>query len=204
MADQPSLPTPRIPRLGAGSLSSGYASDAASVSIVGTDGRSDAPPVAGGRFRDVLGRFPTGVTVVTSAGPHGWHAVTVNSFASLSLQPPLVLVCLSSQGRSTGLITANGVFAVNILSERQVGLARRFARSERGGGRAAFADVAYRERATGCPVLAGVAGFVDCAVAATHQAGDHTIIVGQVRALGADESVRPLVFHRGRYASLPG
>ncbi len=149
-----------------------------------------------------MATFPTGVTIVTSITPHGPYGVTVNAFTSVSQQPPLVLVCLSTAARSRGVLACSGVFAVNILSDGQTELAQRFARTGRPSGATAFAGIGYHTLRSGSPILHGVTGYLDCALAGMHDAGDHTIIVGEVLALGSGPPVRPLVFHRSGYVRL--
>ena len=154
------------------------------------------------QLRDVMGEFVTGVTVVTYIGPDGPHGVTVNAFSGLSLDPPLVLVCLSSQARSIGFIAASRVFAVNILSDRQAGLARRFARPGRPAGPDALSGTRYRTLVTGSPILEGTVTFLECALSGTCAAGDHMILLGDVLAIGTNGESSPLLFHRGAYCDL--
>jgi 3-hydroxy-9,10-secoandrosta-1,3,5(10)-triene-9,17-dione monooxygenase reductase component len=153
-------------------------------------------------LRTALGEFPTGVTVVTSAGGAGSCGVTVNSFTSLSLDPPLVMVCLSARSSSAFAIARNRVFAVNVLSAHQEALGRRFASGGRPRGRAAFTGVPYRIEATGSPILDGVACWLDCRLEAVHAGGDHVIAIGLVLEFGSAGAGEPLVFHAGRYCGL--
>ena len=155
-----------------------------------------------GELRRVLSAFATGVTIVTTRGPAGDHGMTANAFSSVSLDPPLVLVCIAQHSSGRAAIAGNGVFAVNVLAAEQEGLSRRFASRERPRGAATFAGVDHRGESTGSPIIAGVAAYLDCRLQGTHRAGDHVILVGSVERLGRDESAAPLLFHGGRYREL--
>ena len=146
-------------------------------------------------FRRVLGHFTTGVTVLTTRRPGGDPAgLTANAFASLSLQPPLVVVCVDRTADTHDLIAASRFFAVNVLADGQERVSRRFAED----GDRKFDGIAWREEATGAPVLDDVLAWVDCRVSAAHDGGDHTIYIGEVVAGDAREGV-PLLFYRGGY-----
>jgi 3-hydroxy-9,10-secoandrosta-1,3,5(10)-triene-9,17-dione monooxygenase reductase component len=163
----------------------------------------DGAAQAARRFRDVLGAFASGVTVVTTSGDRvPAHGTTVSAFASLSLDPPLVLVCLSSTSRARALLEQAGAFTVNVLSAGQAGLSRRFAAADRPSGEALFDGVLVRAGATGCPVLVGAAAHVDCRVVVLHEGGDHVVVVGEVVGVAHDEEQLPLLVHRGRYRLL--
>ncbi|MBI2323673.1 MAG: flavin reductase [Chloroflexi bacterium] len=154
--------------------------------------------VAPDDLRRVAGRFPTGVAVVTTTHEGRPCGLTVNSFASVSLDPPLVLVCVSQAARAFKCIDAEGRFTVNVLAEGQDALARLFASTVSDK----FADVAHRPSPHGDPVLDGVHAWFDCEVVARHGGGrTHTIYVARVTAL-AEGSGRPLVFHGGKYGGL--
>lgn len=150
-------------------------------------------------FRDALGHFATGVTVVTSQGASHPYGMTANAFASVSLEPPLVLVCVVKGTEGEMSIRENGVFAVNVLGADQEAVSRYFADSSRPRGWATFERIAHERAVTGSPVLDGVAACFDCGLVATHEAGDHVIFIGEVRAIGLDPDVSPLLFHLGRY-----
>ena len=154
-------------------------------------------------LRRALSAFATGVTIVTTRGPAGDHGMTANAFSSVSLDPPLVLVCVARDSSGRTVIAGNGVFAVNVLAAEQEELSRRFARRERPRGTATFTGVEHRAESTGSPVILGAAAYLDCRLQATHQAGDHVILVGSVERLGRDEAAAPLLFHGGRYRELP-
>jgi len=147
-------------------------------------------------FRDVMGHFATGVTVVASRRPDGApYGLTVNSVASVSLQPLLVLVCLDREAVSHDWIVEGGVFAISVLSSRDEALARRFSAGERAQR---FQDLPHRVAATGSPVLEEALAWLDCEIRDIHVAGDHSIVVGEVVACGCGEG-GPLVFYGGDY-----
>jgi 3-hydroxy-9,10-secoandrosta-1,3,5(10)-triene-9,17-dione monooxygenase reductase component len=159
-------------------------------------------PFTGRDFRDVLGSFASGVTVITTDGAAGPYALTANAFSSLSLDPPLVLVCVAKSGRAIERLTGNGVFAVNILSGDQVAMSQYFASRDRARDASMLSDIAHRVGASQAAILDGVVGYVDCRLAASHDAGDHVILVGEVLDLGKSEAGRPLVFYQGKYREL--
>ncbi len=156
-------------------------------------------PLGQERFRQVMGHYPTGVTVVTALDPDGAPVgLTANSVTSVSLDPPLVLVCVSQESASLRAILANGAFAVNILGAGAASTAVRFAEEEHANR---FADVAIADGGGRGPVLDGVVAWVTCDLYRTFEAGDHLILVGEVNdgeAAGGD----PLVFFRSRYRDL--
>ncbi|GHB42395.1 monooxygenase [Streptomyces xanthochromogenes] len=153
-------------------------------------------PVDPGEFRRVLGGFASGVTVITAedvAGPTGFAC---QSFASLSLDPPLVAFMVARTSTTWPRIARAGVFCVNVLGAEQGSLCRGFAVS----GADKFAGVAYDAApATGSPRLDGVPAWIDCRIHTVHTGGDHLIVVGRVEALGATDDADPLLFHRGRF-----
>jgi flavin reductase (DIM6/NTAB) family NADH-FMN oxidoreductase RutF len=150
-------------------------------------------------FRSALGAFATGVTVITSQAGDQPYGMTANAFSSLSLDPPLVLVCVKGGTDGCRTIQENGVFAVNVLSADQEPISRYFSSKERPKGRDAFREISHRSGRSGSPILDGVAAYIDCRVTAQHPAGDHVIFIGEVQALGVDAAVRPLLFHHGAY-----
>ena len=154
-------------------------------------------------FRAAMSGFPTGVTVVTVASPDGGrYGMTVNAFASVSLEPPLVLICLAGTGRGHELIRDAGVFSVNVLGEEQDDLSRWFADRRRPMDSTMFAGVAVQLGATGCPVLIDAAASFDCCVHRVVEAGDHVVVLGRVVALRHRPERAPLVFHGGSYRSV--
>ncbi len=139
-------------------------------------------------FRQVLGHFATGVTVVTTNNQGKIGGLTVNAFCSVSLDPPLVLVCVDMQSNTLQLIREGKNFAVNILADEQEHLSRCFAvpsveRYEN------FCHAGYTTAATGAPVLDGTLAFVDARVVAEYPGGDHIIFLGQVEAIGTSTHV---------------
>jgi flavin reductase (DIM6/NTAB) family NADH-FMN oxidoreductase RutF len=159
---------------------------------------------SGSDFRRALGAFATGVTVITTHGPGEEYGMTANAFSSVSLDPPLVLVCVKSGTAGSESIARNGVFAVNVLGAEQEALSRYFASKDRPRGAAAFSEVPHATAVTGSPILDGAVCHLDCRLTASHEAGDHVIFVGEVIALGVDPEARPLLFHGGQYHLLPG
>ncbi len=147
-------------------------------------------------MRTVLGHFPSGVTIVTGTTSDGPAGFTCQSFSSLSLDPPLVLVLPGRNSTSWPGIEATGRFCVNVLAEDQGELSTTFARS----GSDKFAGVEWVASDLGSPILAGATAWIDCTLHAVHDGGDHLIVVGAVHDLGAAEESAPLVFHRGAYA----
>ncbi|MGW7196260.1 flavin reductase family protein [Streptomyces chryseus] len=163
-------------------------------------GADERPPVDPAGFRAVLGHFATGVTVVTappgSDAPAGPAGFACQSFASLSLDPPLVTFMVARTSTTWPRIARAGVFCVNILGADQGDLCRGFAVS----GADKFAGVGYAPApVTGSPLLDSVPAWIDCRVQAVHTGGDHLIVVGRVEALGGSDDGEPLLFHRGRF-----
>jgi 3-hydroxy-9,10-secoandrosta-1,3,5(10)-triene-9,17-dione monooxygenase reductase component len=154
------------------------------------------------RFREVLGRYCSGVTVVTSLGPDGEPVgMTCQSFSSVSLDPPLVMFIPARTSRAWPVMRAAGHFCVNFLADGQEALSDVMA--SRGVDK--FAGLSWSPTKTGSPLLEGVLGHVDCTVHAVHEAGDHDIVVGRVEDLdlGADGgSGDPLLYFRGSYRTL--
>ncbi|MFD3790632.1 flavin reductase family protein [Streptomyces cyaneofuscatus] len=147
-----------------------------------------------GELRRVLGHFASGVTVVTARDADGPAGFACQSFASLSLDPPLVAFMVARTSTTWPRIARAGAFCVNILGAGQGALCRGFAVS----GADKFAGVAYEDApATGSPLLGSVPAWVDCRVHAVHTGGDHLVVVGRVEALGAAAEGEPLLFHRG-------
>jgi 3-hydroxy-9,10-secoandrosta-1,3,5(10)-triene-9,17-dione monooxygenase reductase component len=148
-----------------------------------------------GRFRHVLGHFPTGVTVVTATLDGSPQGLTIGSFTSVSLEPPLVLFCAAKSSSTWEKMQPLESFAANILGEDDEELCRLFA--TKGADR--FRHLAWSEYRTGSPVIHGALAFVDCRTEATYDAGDHVIIVGRVMELGYATEGKPLLFYRGGY-----
>ena len=150
-------------------------------------------------FRRVMGHFTTGVTLVTSRGPGDDPCgLTANAFSSVSLDPPLVLVCLDRTSETFGQLVEREAFAVSVLGAEDRALARRFSEGDRGSR---FAGLEVRREVTGSPVVERALAWVDCRLRDVHRAGDHSIVVGEVVACGAREG-RPLLFFRGAYEEI--
>ncbi|MEU3656299.1 flavin reductase family protein [Streptomyces sp. NPDC032161] len=166
-------------------------------------------PVDPAEFRRVLGHFASGVTIVTAhdpgdggGAPEGPAGFACQSFASLSLDPPLVAFMVARTSTTWPRIARAGAFCVNVLGAGQEALCRSFAVS----GADKFAGVAYEPApVTGSPLLGGVPAWIDCRIHAVHTGGDHLIVVGRVEALGAMATTdsadggSPLLFHRGKF-----
>ena len=153
------------------------------------------PMVEESRFREVMSRLVTGVALVTGRLDGSVHGLTVNAVSSVSLEPPLVLVCLDRSGTSHDPIIASGAFAVSVLASGQEELALRFSR---GTHRERFNGIEFRAGASGSPVLPDALAWLDCSIRAVHPAGDHSIVVGEVLRCGAGDG-DPLVFFRSEY-----
>ncbi|MGA9768423.1 MAG: flavin reductase family protein [Blastocatellia bacterium] len=149
-------------------------------------------------FRSALGRFASGVTVVTTTSkddkPSG---ITVSAFSSVSLEPPLILVCIDKRASVHDLFEKGHHFAVNILAEDQEILSRRFASKEPDR----FSGTGYTEGETGAPILTGALASIECRVVHAYPGGDHTIIVGEVERLDVNDG-KPLAYFRGGYVQL--
>lgn len=151
-------------------------------------------------FRDVWGRFATGVSLVTTIESTGAvHGLTANGIASVSLDPLLVLVCVSLTANSHPLIESTGRFAINILSQDQEDIARYYSQPiERRTGEV---KASYTSSDNGSPLLHGALGYLDCRVVRAHREGDHTIFIGEVDGIGVS-SGQPLLFFGGTFVSL--
>lgn len=156
------------------------------------------PDVDARALRTVLGRFATGVTIVTCVDAVGERVgLTANSFSALSLEPPLVLWSLRLTSPNLPAFRAASHFAINILSESQVDLSRRFAQSVPDK----FGQGQWSEGLGGAPVLGGAAAVVECERQAEHAAGDHVLFIGRVQRC-VDLATPPLLFHGGHYHTL--
>ncbi len=150
-------------------------------------------------LRNVFGHFATGVTVITTQDKSGAPSgLTANAFTSLSLDPPLVLICVDKKAQCYSCFEESKLFAVNFLGEEQEKIARRFATK----GAEKFSGIPWHRGNNGLPLLDGAIGYIECKIVQGHDGGDHTIYVGEV--LGASASgERPLLFFKGRYRRLP-
>lgn len=157
-------------------------------------------PVDTRQFRDVLGHFPTGVTVVTGVDAQGTpHGITIGSFVSVSLDPPLVGFFPGKNSRSWPAIAQSGSFCVNLLAAGQDELCWRFAKEPAEGEDSKFTGVTWTRSASGSPVLPGVIGWIDCTVESVSEAGDHWFVMGRVVGLAHEADVSDaMVFFRGK------
>lgn len=143
-------------------------------------------------YRQVMGHFPTGVVVIASPGPVG---TAIGSFASLSLEPPLVTFSITKTSSSWPKIRETGVFCASVLAEDQEHVSRAFAQS----GADKFAGLGYKPMGTGSPRIDDCVAWTDCDIADVFDGGDHEIVVGTIRELGIERETKPLVFFRGGY-----
>ena len=152
-------------------------------------------------FRDTLGRMPTGVTVITTTARDGeMHGVTIGSFSSLSLEPPLVLFCLDKDANCRQAFLDSTHFAVNVLAEDQSSLSSIFATKN---APRPWHDLDYSlGEASGAPLMAGAVAQIECATEAIHDGGDHDILIGRAKTLATDGAGRPLIFFAGGYRRL--
>ena len=154
-------------------------------------------------FRQVLGRFATGVTVVTVAQGGMKHGMTANAFSSVSLNPPLILVSVDKRAEMHGLLLKSDAFCVNILPEHHREWSDWWAgKAPKEGDQ--FVDIPHTVKATGSPVLDGCVGYIDCKVWARYEGGDHTLFIGEVQEAAVNDSpdVKPLVFFASKYRRL--
>lgn len=147
------------------------------------------------QFRNAMGKFATGVTVISTRVGEDVHGMTANAFMSVSLEPPLVVVSIDERASMLGKIAESKTFAVNILAEDQQYLSQHFA------GKPDSSNVIPWEQLEGYPVLGGVVAQIVCDVVATHVEGDHTLYIGQVKALQLEDR-KPLIFFNGQYSKL--
>ncbi len=153
-------------------------------------------------FRRVMGSFPTGITVITAeCEPGRVHGMTANSFTSVSLDPPLILVCVDRNARLLSYLRAQRRFGVSILKTTQQAFSEYFAGPRQDLAEEVRLGIRFMWTQTGIPLLEDALAHVACSLAAEHPAGDHTIFVGEVQSLELHEG-QPLVYHRGRYRSL--
>jgi flavin reductase (DIM6/NTAB) family NADH-FMN oxidoreductase RutF len=149
------------------------------------------------QLRDCLGRFATGVTVVTCRGSKGPCGITANSFSSVSLEPPLVLWNIAKVTNSLRAYLEAEHFAINVLGAEQRALAEHFAQSDH----TVFNGVEYDRSANDVPLLPGAVATFECRTHQTHDCGDHYIVIGAVEKFSSNDN-EPLLFHNGRYARL--
>jgi flavin reductase (DIM6/NTAB) family NADH-FMN oxidoreductase RutF len=155
------------------------------------------------QLRHALGHFTTGVTVVTTVGLGGEPVgTTASAVSALSLDPPLVLVCLARTSETLAELSTHRRFAVNVLAEDQRHISENFARS---GEQAVWDEIDHRTGPGGAPRLEGALAVLDCELEQSVPGGDHEIVVGRIRELElGQEDVRPLIHFRGAYGALAG
>jgi flavin reductase (DIM6/NTAB) family NADH-FMN oxidoreductase RutF len=155
-------------------------------------------PVDQTQLRRAMGHFASGVTVVTTRTADGRPCgLTASAFTSVSLVPPLVLICVDKKADTYPHFAAAGFFAINVLTEAQEAISRRFATS--GGEK--FDGVPFRWGSVGAPILAEHLAYLECRITHAYDGGDHTIYVGEVEATGTGEG-RPLLYYKGAYGQL--
>ncbi len=157
--------------------------------------RSEQAPFDAATYRQVLGHFPTGVTVIAAAPDGVPVGLAVGSFASVSLEPPLVAFFAGKSSSSWPKIEAAGSFCVNILAEDQEAVCRRFASKDDDK----FAGLGWAPAGSGSPLIDGVLAWIDCDIETVVDAGDHHCVMGHVRDLGVGHDGAPLIFFRGGY-----
>ncbi|MDB4882037.1 MAG: flavin reductase domain protein FMN-binding protein [Gemmatimonadetes bacterium] len=150
-------------------------------------------------YRSVLGRFASGITVVTTRDPEGLDVgMTVSAFCSVSLAPPLIAVCVDHEASLHDALSRSTVFGVSILGAEQEALSRRFATAE---STRRFDGIGYKRGESGIVLLEDALAHLECKVVTSHEAGDHTMFIGEVESASA-RSARPLLYYRGGYAQL--
>ncbi|EKF22151.1 flavin-dependent monooxygenase, reductase subunit [Mycolicibacterium hassiacum DSM 44199] len=161
---------------------------------------TEQPAVDSRTFRNVLGQFCTGITVITTMHDGAPIGFACQSFAALSLDPPLVLFCPTKVSRSWQAIEASGRFCVNVLHESQQHVSARFGSKEPDK----FAGIDWRPSGLGSPMIEGSLAYIDCTVHSVHDGGDHYVVFGAVHSLseGAHRNPRPLLFYRGQYTGI--
>jgi len=161
----------------------------------------DAPAPAGvssSRFREVLGHFASGLTVITAVDDQGPVGFTCQAFMSLSLEPPLIAIAPSKASTSWPRIAPLGWFCANVMAEDQEALCRDFAISG-ADQHDKFSGVGWTPGPDGSPILDGALAWVACRIAQSHEAGDHVLVVAEVIDTGVDHSGRPVIFYRGGF-----
>jgi 3-hydroxy-9,10-secoandrosta-1,3,5(10)-triene-9,17-dione monooxygenase reductase component len=161
------------------------------------DDRSVSESLEAQELRTLMSRWTTGVAVVTSRGDNGPRGATTNALTSLSLNPPLLLVCLDNGSNTLDAVRTSRRFCVNILAAGQEEIARRFATKQ--SGEEKLAGVLHEVRADGVPALGGTLAWVVCELEREHEGGDHAILIGRPLQAGVDPHAEPLVFFAGGF-----
>jgi flavin reductase (DIM6/NTAB) family NADH-FMN oxidoreductase RutF len=147
------------------------------------------------KYRQVLGHFPTGVTVITAIADGAPAGMAIGSFASLSLEPPSVLFCAGKHSSSWPKVQRAGQFCVNILADDQEDVCRVFASKAPDK----FAEIGWKRSGNGSPIIDGVLAYIDCTIGDVIESGDHSIVIGEVTDLEVRHEGGPLLFFRGGY-----
>ena len=154
--------------------------------------------IESGDFRKVLGKYPTGVTLVSSKDDQGPFAMVIGSFGSVSLDPPLVQFMPAKESGTWLRIKKTGRYCVNVLGEHQLDLSNSFFNKDKDP----FEAIHWSESTLGSPIIEGCVAWIDCLIGDVHEAGDHYIVIGEVKAIGAFEKDEgPLLFLGGAYGS---
>ena len=154
--------------------------------------------IESGDFRKVLGKYPTGVTLVSSKDDQGPFAMVIGSFGSVSLDPPLVQFMPAKKSGTWLRIKKTGRYCVNVLGEHQLDLSNSFFNKDKDP----FEAIHWSESTLGSPIIEGCVAWIDCLIGDVHEAGDHYIVIGEVKAIGATEKDEgPLLFLGGAYGS---
>ena len=154
--------------------------------------------IESGDFRKVLGKYPTGVTLVSSKDDQGPFAMVIGSFGSVSLDPPLVQFMPAKESGTWLRIKKTGRYCVNVLGEHQLDLSNSFFNKDKDP----FETIHWSESTLGSPIIEGCVAWIDCLIGDVHEAGDHYIVIGEVKAIGAFEKDEgPLLFLGGAYGS---
>ncbi|MGQ0537893.1 MAG: flavin reductase family protein [Gemmatimonadaceae bacterium] len=170
-----------------------------SASRSGRPGQAGQPALDPDAFRSVMGRFATGITVVTAATGDGRdHGMTVSAFCSASLTPALVLVCVDRSTEMHEVLRNVERFAVNVLAEGQEATSRRFANLDAAHR---FEGIGFRRAGSGVPLLDDALAHLECRITQRYEAGDHDLLLGEVEHAAARDG-RPLLYYRGGYAQL--
>ena len=151
--------------------------------------------VSRNKFKKTLGSFATGVTIVTTCLNNKHHGLTVNAFSSLSMDPPLVLICIDKKTESNRILKQSKIFAINILNKKQKNLSKIFSDPN---NKNRFYGVKTTTKITGSPIIVNSLGYIDCTVVKIIPAGDHNIFIGKIITLNS-KNLDPLIYHRGNY-----
>ena len=154
------------------------------------------------QFRQIMSRFVTGVTVVTSRSGQDIHGLTCNAFCSITVKPCTVMVSVAKDTRSWPLIEKSQIFAVNILSQTQSEISDRFSGRHKDKENNRFEGISWTTDITGAPILKGTQAYLDCQLTQSFDGGTHTLFLGEVVALNLDDTKSPLVFFSSSYLGI--